>query len=363
MMREAFLWNELDLNRLVFPVFKSGIKLDLNELFVVSLFRSGASCLLPWIFDPFYIFLRPPAALSTSALCSTYSPPPPSSSTPVPCRHTDRLFPSLILKIMANASLRWGIFALLTMVTAVTADPMILLMNAQAKCMSVEAPADAILNIEYEAPDLVIPPEKEENGEPADPRTYRRFRTTITASQDEGRANHHGRNPDTQGQHGRKQKEQRHQVVKDLDAKKGNIQFTTIRDGKVSICVQSLTASAISPTPISLRVTESPAGEESLSPPKEEETPGLKVDNQSQRKAKEHFSQMEKTLTSLISKTEMILRQADFAKELEVEFHEQSIAMNKASQWWPIVQLCVLLVTGFTQANHMVQFFRKHHIF
>lgn len=261
------------------------------------------------------------------------------------------------------SSLCRNLVALLTTAVAVTADPMFLLMNAQAKCMSVEAPADALLTIQYEAPDLVLPPEKETNGEPVDPRTYRRFRTTITVSQDEGRAIHHGQNRDNQGQHGRKQKEQRQQVVKDLDAKKGNVQFTTVMDGKVTICVQSLTASAISPTPISLRVTESPAGEEVLSPPKEAETPVLKVDTQSQRKAKEHFSQMEKTLTSLISKTEMILRQADFAKELEVEFHEQSIAMNKASQWWPIVQLCVLLVTGFTQANHMVQFFRKHHIF
>jgi hypothetical protein len=151
--------------------------------------------------------------------------------------------------------------------------------------------------------------------------------------------------------------------VKDLDAKKGNIKFTTVMDGKVSICVQSLTASSISPNPISLRITEFPAREEVVSPPKEAETTVLKVDNQSQRRAKEYLSQMEKTPTSLISKTEMILRQADFAKELEEEFHEQSIAMNKASQWWPIVQLCVLLVTGFTQANDMVQFFRKHHIF
>ena len=261
-----------------------------------------------------------------------------------------------------QSSLLWGLFALLAVSATVTADPMILLTNTQAKCMSVEAPADALLNIEYEAPDLVLPPEREENGELADPRTYRRFRTTITVSQDEARANHHGRTVDTRGQHGRKQKEQREQVVKDLETKKGSIKFTTVVDGKVSICVQSLTASAISPTPISLRVTESPAGEESLSPPKEAEAV-LKVDNQSQRRAKEHFSQMEQTLNSLISKTEMILRQADFAKELEVEFHEQSIAMNKASQWWPIVQLCVLLVTGFTQANHMVQFFRKHHIF
>lgn len=229
--------------------------------------------------------------------------------------------------------------------------------------MSVEAPADALLNIEYEAPDLVMVDDLEQTeGKPVDPRQYRRFRTTITVSQSGGRENHHGRannnyrNVDKQAQ--------QEKVVKDLEAKKGSFDFVTKVDGQVSICVQSLTASAVSPTPFSLRVTESPAGEEEVGEPKAAETkPGEQLDSQSQRNAKEHFSQMEKTLSGLISKTDMILRQADYAKELEVEFHEQSIAMNKASQWWPIVQLCVLLVTGFTQANHMVQFFRKHHIF
>ena len=53
--------------------------------------------------------------------------------------------------------LRFGLTALLTMAIAamVSADPMILLMNTQAKCMSVEAPADAILDIEYEAPGVL----------------------------------------------------------------------------------------------------------------------------------------------------------------------------------------------------------------
>lgn len=238
------------------------------------------------------------------------------------------------------------------------ADPMMLLMNAQAKCVSVEAPADSLLNVEYEAPDLVMPTEVQESGKPMDPRTYRRFRTTVTISQEGGRANHHGRHHDN-----KKKRPTDDKVVKDLDQKKGNIEFTTVSDGKVSICVQSLTASAISPTPISLRVTESPEGEESVGSGAEKNVGTEKLDSQSQRNAKEHLNVMEKTLSSLISKTDMILRQADYAKELEVEFHEQSIAMNKASQWWPIVQLCVLLVTGFTQANHMVQFFRKHHIF
>ena len=237
------------------------------------------------------------------------------------------------------------------------ADPMILLMNAQSKCMMVEAPADALLNIEYEAPDLVLPDDVATDGKPVDPRLYRKFRTTITVSQSGGRENHHGR------QNADNRRARQEQVVKDLDAKKGNIEFITKEDGAVSICVQCLAASAVSPAPISLRVTEAPADEEPAVEEKINPVVGATVDSQSQRNAKEHFSQMEKTLSGLISKTEMILRQADYAKELEVEFHEQSIAMNKASQWWPIVQLCVLLVTGFTQANHMVQFFRKHHIF
>ncbi|KAL7548042.1 hypothetical protein ACHAWF_011329 [Thalassiosira exigua] len=233
------------------------------------------------------------------------------------------------------------------------ADPMMLLTNTQAKCVSVEAPADALLNIAYEAPDLVMSGDLGKDG--ADPRSFRKFRTTITVSQSGDRENHHGRNRNDR-------RAQQEKVVKDLETKQGNVEFVTQRDGVVSICVQSLTASSVSPTPISLRVTEMPAGEDSVGD-RPAEKPGDKVDTESQRNAKEHFSQMEKTLSGLISKTNMILRQADYAKELEVEFHEQSIAMNKASQWWPIVQLCVLLVTGFTQANHMVQFFRKHHIF
>lgn len=244
-----------------------------------------------------------------------------------------------------------------------SAEPMILLMNAQPKCMSVEAPADTKLNIDYEAPDLITADSKRgPDGQPVDPRSFRKYRTTITIEQDDERGYHHGRHDP------RKPRDRNNgKVVKDLEQKKGSIIFDSQYDGKISICIQSLTASSISPTPISIRVYESPdmegfeitgSGAQATSSENK-----VELDSQSQRNAKEHFSQMEKTLSSLISKTDMILRQADYAKELEVEFHDQTIAMNKASQWWPIVQLCVLLVTGFTQANHMISFFRKHHIY
>ncbi len=244
--------------------------------------------------------------------------------------------------------------------TAISAEPMLLLMNAQPKCMSIEAPADAKLTIEYEAPDLILPSSQGPDGQPVDPRSIRKYRTTITIDQEDERGYHHGRHDPRRT----KNRDSSSKMVKDLDKKKGSLIYDSQYDGKISICVQSLTASAVSPTPISLRVYETPDMEGY-------ETVGsgavaheaVELDSSSQRNAHEHFSQMERTLSSLISKTDMILRQADYAKELEVEFHDQTIAMNKASQWWPIVQLCVLLVTGFTQANHMISFFRKHHIY
>lgn len=259
-----------------------------------------------------------------------------------------------------SASYRYVTLFTAALATAVSSEPMILLMNAQPKCMSVEVPADTKLNIDYEAPDLILPDSKGPDGQPVDPRSFRKYRTTITIEQDDERGYHHGRHDPRRP----KNRDSTGKIVRDLDKKKGSLMYDSQYDGKISICVQSLTASAINPTPISLRVYESPdmEGFETVGPGAVAHEK-VELDSQSQRKAKEHFSQMERTLTSLISKTDMILRQADYAKELEVEFHDQTIAMNKASQWWPIVQLCVLLVTGFTQANHMISFFRKHHIY
>eukprot|EP00986_Skeletonema_menzelii_P005210 scaffold1843_cov143-Skeletonema_menzelii.AAC.10 len=232
-----------------------------------------------------------------------------------------------------SASYRFAALLVAALSTAISAEPMLLLMNAQPKCMSVEAPADARLTIEYEAPDLILPNSKGPDGQPVDPRSFRKYRTTITIEQDDERGYHHGRHDPRRP----KNKDSNSKMVRDLEKKKGSLIYDSKFDGKISICVQSLTASAISPTPISLRVYESPDLEGF-------ETVGagavaheaVELDSQSQRNAQEHFSQMERTLSSLISKTDMILRQADYAKELEVEFHDQTIAMNKASQWWPI---------------------------
>jgi len=265
------------------------------------------------------------------------------------------------------------------------AAPLILLISSQPKCMSVEAPADAILTVEYEAPDFVPASERDPDGpEPTEKwardRKRKSLHTFISIYPDEqavanSRRNHRNRNKiidqRRRSREGKQDGGPGEKVKHDVTSKTGSVDFTTLDDGKVMICVQALAASSVNPFPVSIKVTESPAGSESVGSGREAQAPGHPgataaenlLDSESQKNAKEHFSMMEQMLSRLISKTDMILRQADYAKELEVDFHEQSIAMNRASQWWPIVQLCVLLMTGFTQANHMIQFFKKHHIF
>jgi len=81
-----------------------------------------------------------------------------------------------------------------------------------------------------------------------------------------------------------------------------------------------------------------------------------------QKLAKEHMSAMEKTIFSMVSETDLLIGVADISKEEEALFSQKSIDMNSAAKWWPIMHLLVLFVTGYTQANHIVSFFKSRHI-
>lgn len=75
-----------------------------------------------------------------------------------------------------------------------------------------------------------------------------------------------------------------------------------------------------------------------------------------------HLTHMEKEMQRIQRGMHGILREADFAQEREALFHKQTESMHSATMFWPIVQVCVLLMTGFTQATHIVQFFKRRRI-
>jgi hypothetical protein len=79
-------------------------------------------------------------------------------------------------------------------------------------------------------------------------------------------------------------------------------------------------------------------------------------------KVASHLSTMVTELQRISHSMKSILSEADFAKERDSIFHRQTQAMDQATIFWPIVQVCVLLMTGFAQASHIVRFFKSRRI-
>jgi hypothetical protein len=139
-----------------------------------------------------------------------------------------------------------------------------------------------------------------------------------------------------------------------LKTREGSVEFTTgsTRDAPVEICFQSMAATPTNPSRLALSVSQQvKRNQQQL------------LQKPAVPEQQEKMSKIERDLKKLGYKVDMILTNADYAKEQEVYFHESSLAMNRASQYWPIIHLVVLLVTGFTQANHIIRFFKSRHIY
>ncbi len=143
------------------------------------------------------------------------------------------------------------------------------------------------------------------------------------------------------------------QEVKDIQ---GKIRYQGEGEGELNICVKIAEVPGkkyMKPALVAFRVAETGALEE----PEE-----LRIDNKGQEAAKTHLSDMERILGKMIKDASLLLKNADMIKNEEADFHKQSVEMNAASRWWPMLHVLVLLATGFTQANHVIKFFKSRHI-
>jgi emp24/gp25L/p24 family/GOLD len=80
------------------------------------------------------------------------------------------------------------------------------------------------------------------------------------------------------------------------------------------------------------------------------------------QKTQHHLSRMELELQRIQLSLKTILREADLAKERDAIQHKQVMSVHAASMFWPMVQSCVLIMTGVTQASHIVHFFQTRRI-
>lgn len=143
----------------------------------------------------------------------------------------------------------------------------------------------------------------------------------------------------------------------ELKVTAGKITYKGEGEGKVNVCVRIDEIPGrkyIKPALVSFRIKESGELDDDMTQSPEEA--------KAQSSAKTHLSDMEKILNKMIRDANLLLKNADLIKNDESGFRKQSEEMNAACRWWPMLHVVVLLVMGFTQANHIVRFFKGKHM-
>lgn len=273
--------------------------------------------------------------------------------------------------------------------------PYFILTSTRSKCFSVIAPQGQAITISYHAPDVQLLDEIDESANAAtlltekkegaerdaadgqDAEWNRRMREklermkekkirdmSITVTQKAGLQG--ALTSRQRRRYGEDKVTGQGRVREELTQRQGTIEFLTGEDdGTVDICVQSIVANRNSPSRISLQVTMASAAKESSEDETSKDTAtaaaaaGNTLDHDV---AKQEMSRLERDVQTLSNRVRAILNNADFNKDQEVAFHDQSVAMHSAAMYWPIIQLIVIILTGFTQANHIVRYMKTHHI-
>lgn len=133
-----------------------------------------------------------------------------------------------------------------------------------------------------------------------------------------------------------------------LEKSQGSIEHTMEVDGVANVCIRAAAASSTKPMRFGIRVVKT-------------DTDPI-VAQKGKTELDTHLSHMEVEMKRLTMGMSTILKEADFAKERDSVFHQQTVSMHAATTFWPMVQVSVLLLTGFTQASHIVRFFQSRRI-
>jgi len=227
--------------------------------------------------------------------------------------------------------------------------PYYLVKSGKGKCFTVIVPQGTKIIVEYEAPDIVI--DKNE-------KAYAPSWITINSLPAKMKPADYKINPKEWKKPFLSEKNSRNPLKPtsvELQKKKGSVEHTVQTSGEVQVCFRASGANSQNPMRFGLRVE------------KEDEVhahyEGLLNKAANASAADHHLTHMEVEMKHLIVSMKNILSEADFGKDREMAFHEKTLSMHAASLWWPIVQISVLLLTGFTQVNHMVRFFQRRRIF
>jgi hypothetical protein len=150
-----------------------------------------------------------------------------------------------------------------------------------------------------------------------------------------------------------------------LDNREGVLEFPTASDGNsvVEICLQSYFATQEDPSRVGLNLTvvvpDDSAYEIKEAQMSEEQ---IALIQQSNRVIKSQTSGITQELLRLEKDVINIRKDVGRSSRQAVDFQIKSEKLNNAVYYWPIFRIFVLLLTGYLQVSHVLNYMKKHHI-
>lgn len=149
-----------------------------------------------------------------------------------------------------------------------------------------------------------------------------------------------------------------------LETREGSFEYDTGNlEGSLEICIQSYTATAENPSRVAFSIlpqSEEVEIEKLLQAERKLMNERLEVEN---KIVKEETSRITAELVRMQRRAKTIAGDAQFSKKREEEFHAQSVSLNKAVKYWPMVRMTALLVGGYLQVTHVISFMKSRHIY
>jgi hypothetical protein len=140
----------------------------------------------------------------------------------------------------------------------------------------------------------------------------------------------------------------------------GELEFQTGKiDGHVEICVQSLSATKASPSRVALNITAMAAADEYAMVDQPENEPPMVLDPTAMYQL--HTSHITGEMTRLHNRIREIVSNAEYSRDVEVGFHQQSVSLNKAVRYWPAFRILILIVAGYMQVSYVLTYLKSRH--
>lgn len=130
-------------------------------------------------------------------------------------------------------------------------------------------------------------------------------------------------------------------------------------DGHVEICVQSLSASRVNPARIALNITARAAVDEMAVVDQPQNEPPLVLDPS--QMLSYYTSGITEEMTRLHTRMREVVANAEYSRDVEVGFHQQSVELNKAVFYWPAFRILILIVAGVVQVTSVLNYMKSRH--